>query len=48
LTFCRLDVEAHGGKIGVESEADKGSTFWFTLPPAERGVSKLPVTGTEP
>jgi len=33
LSFCKLAIEAHGGTIGVDSEADKGSTFWFELPP---------------
>ena len=32
LTFCKLAVEAHGGRIGVDSEGGAGSTFWFELP----------------
>jgi signal transduction histidine kinase len=32
LTFCRLAVEAHHGRIGVDSEIGRGSTFWFVLP----------------
>lgn len=32
LSICHTIVDRLGGKIGVESEENKGSTFWFTLP----------------
>jgi PAS domain S-box-containing protein len=35
LMVCRRLVEAHGGKIWVESKKGRGSTFFFSLPRRE-------------
>ena len=43
LTFCRLAVEAHGGRIWVESEGSNGSTFHVELPLHPRSLT--PPTG---
>ena len=32
LPFCKLAVEAHGGSIGFQSNAGRGTTFWVQLP----------------
>ena len=43
LAFCRLAVEAHGGRIWVESGSGRGSAFIFSLPaepPATKRVAQ--------
>ena len=32
LTFCKMVIEAHGGRIGVYSQPQEGSLFTFHLP----------------
>ena len=45
LSICRRLVEAMGGKLDVESELGKGSTFRVSLPLSAAGTGEASVTG---
>ena len=40
LSICQMIIDRLGGTIGVESEENKGSTFWFTLPYEKMGAHR--------
>ncbi len=35
LYICQTIIERQGGQVGVVSQPDQGSTFWFTFPTAD-------------
>jgi len=45
LSICKAYVELMGGKIHVESEENKGSHFYFTIPIYSEEAQKLAVNG---
>jgi two-component system, sensor histidine kinase and response regulator len=45
LAFCKLAVEAHGGRIGVDGKPGKGSVFWLFLPKEGPGPHEQALEG---
>lgn len=42
LSISKALIEAHGGSIGVHSEPEIGSTFWFSLPSQPAASAEAP------
>ncbi|HXE81551.1 MAG TPA: response regulator [Vicinamibacterales bacterium] len=48
LLLSRRLAEAMGGSIGVETEVDRGSTFWVELPVSQAASRNLPPLAASP
>ncbi|MBX5477135.1 MAG: HAMP domain-containing protein [Clostridia bacterium] len=45
LSIAKEIVEGHGGTIRIESEPNRGTTVWFTLPVVGEGYGRAGATG---
>jgi signal transduction histidine kinase len=44
LSICKTIMEAHGGKVGVDSKPGEGSRFWLRLPSDEKAGQSTRLT----
>ena len=42
LSYSKILVEMHGGRIGAENNPDKGATFWWEIPSAAESTVEVP------
>jgi signal transduction histidine kinase len=47
LAIARGIIQAHGGRVGAESQVGQGTTVWFTLPVAEAPGKDTNRTGAQ-